>query len=158
MAFECAQCGAVIEDERLSVPRSGASCPSCGNDPARDPSPYEPEIEHAGRELAARIHEEMKRSAPGALEASLFYLEDLILGERGHIVTVKVGKSQPLEQVCSVCAESIPLDTGLRLELRDRWRQTTTVIGLCKLHSVEGYWAGDIDIHMNNEWPWLGPD
>ena len=139
-----------------SLRRSIALCPNCKDDPAPDASPYDPDVDQAGRELAKRLYEELLTSQTAAREAALYHLEDLVLGERGHLVTVKLGQS-PYTQTCSICGKTIAEEFGLRLELRDCWRNTMTVVGLCEQHSVEGFWAGDIDIHKNNEWPWLGP-
>ncbi len=149
MAFECVHCGSVIEDEALKVPRSGARCPSCEKDPTEGWSPYVPEVAAEGRRVADEMNMRLLVQDFGVQEATLFFLEDLIL-EKRHLLSIRLGRKPDVEQRCSVCGVTVPAGEGLRLQLYDRWRSTSISIGLCERHTNEGLWGNDLDIHANH--------
>jgi hypothetical protein len=154
MAFECVHCGAVIEDESLKVPRSGAACPSCKKDPTEGWSPYLPEVAEEGRKVAEEMHLRFMIRDWGVQEAGLYFLEDLMLEQR-HEVSIRMGRRPGIEQKCSVCNARIPPDEGFRIELYDKWRSTFMIFALCERHLNEGLWGRELDLHANHPNPYL---
>ena len=154
MAFECVHCKTVIEDDKLKVPRSGAACPSCKKDPTEGWSPYYPEVAEEGRKVADEMHLRIMTRDYGVQEATLFFLEDLMLEHR-HEISIRLGRNPQSQQKCSVCSADVPPGEGFRIELYDKWRSTFIVIGLCERHTNEGLWGQEFDIHANHPDPWL---
>jgi hypothetical protein len=154
MAFECVHCGAVIEDESLKLPRSGAQCPSCKKDPTEGWSPYLPEVAAAARRVADEMNLRIMIHDYGVQEATLFFLEDLMLEQR-HELSIRLGRRPGIEQRCSVCGTLVPPYEGFRIELHDRWRSTSIMIGLCERHLNEGLWGRELDLHANHPNPYL---
>jgi hypothetical protein len=154
MAFECVHCQAVIEDETLKIPRSGAQCPNCKKDPTEGWSPYMPEVAEAGRKLADEMYLRLMIQDFGVREATLFFLEDLLLEQR-HELAIKLGRKPGIEHKCSVCGSKIPPDEGFRIELYDAWRSTRICIGLCERHLSQGMYGRELDLHANHPDPWL---
>jgi RNA polymerase subunit RPABC4/transcription elongation factor Spt4 len=154
MAFECVHCGTMIEDDALKVPRSGATCPACKKDPTEGWSPYLPEVAEQGRKVADEMNLRIMLHDYGVQEATLFFLEDLML-EKRHELSIRLGRRPGIEQRCSVCNAVVPGDEGFRIELYDRWRATSITIGLCERHLNEGLWGRELDLHANHPNPWL---
>jgi len=156
MPFECSNCGATVLDDTAAQKGSGGICSNCGEDPGREFTPYPPELEARGRELSAELHARLASENPAEQEAALYFLEGLILGDRGHAVTLKVLRKPAMEGKCGACSSEIVRGDGLRIELRDRWRGTMIEAGLCEQHLASGWWEGDINLHRSQSWPWLG--
>lgn len=154
MAFECVHCQTVIEDDALKLPRSGAVCPNCRKDPTEGWSPYFPEVAEEARKVADEMHLRIQIRDYGVQEATLFFLEDLMLEHR-HELSIRLGRKPGIEQKCSVCARPVPPDEGFRVELYDKWRSTSIVIGLCERHLNEGLWGQEFDLHANHPDPFL---
>jgi len=155
MAFECVHCKAVIEDDSLKLPRSGAVCPHCKKDPTEGWSPYPPEVAEEAHKLAEEMHLRiMTRADWGVQEATLYFLEELMLEER-HQVSIRLGGKPQREQRCGVCGKAVPAGEGFRLEIYDHWRVTGIQIGLCERHAAEGLWGQDLDLHANHPDPYL---
>jgi len=154
MSFECVQCKGVIEDDRLRIPRSGAACPHCKKDPTAGWSPYPDDIAEEARKVAEEMHLRISIRDWGVQEATLFFLEDLMLEERHHL-SIRLGGNPQRTQKCSVCGKEIPAGEGFRVELYDHWRATSIQVGLCERHAREGLWGQDLDIHANHPDPFL---
>lgn len=154
MAFECVHCGTVIEDDSLKLPRSGAVCPSCKKDPTEGWSPYQPDVAEAARKLADEMRLRLMVNDWGVQEATLWFLEDLMLEQR-HEMYIMLGRGPGIEQKCGVCGDTVPPDEGFRLEIHDKWRSTSIVVGLCERHLNEGLWGRELDLHANHPNPYL---
>jgi NMD protein affecting ribosome stability and mRNA decay len=86
----------------------------------------------------------------------LYLLEHEILRNKGHRITINVGRNITDNIVfCSVC-EAETTHEGYNVLLYDRWRGTNSSIYLCEEHK-NGYWEGDIDLHKNYKNAPLGP-
>jgi recombinational DNA repair protein (RecF pathway) len=154
MPFPCVHCKTVIEDDTLKVPRSGAVCPSCKKDPTEGWSPYLPEVAKEGKKRAEEMQLRLAIHDWGVQEATLYFLEDLML-EKRHELSIRLGRSPDIEQKCSVCGETVPPGEGFRIEMYDKWRATSIHIGLCERHTNEGLWSRELDLHDNHPNPWL---
>jgi hypothetical protein len=154
MAFECVHCKTLIDDDRLRIPRSGAACPNCKKDPTEGWSPYKQEVADEGRQVADEMHLRILTHDYGVQEATLFFLEDLMLEHR-HEISLRIGIKPDIEHKCSVCAATVPPGEGLRIEIVDQWRSTAIHLSLCERHASEGLWGQEFDLHANHPDGWL---
>jgi DNA-directed RNA polymerase subunit RPC12/RpoP len=153
---ECDSCRApmsISEDTRT------LDCPQCGpRFHLRPPCPYESDviaeaqkhlssIEDATNHLARPVREALL----WLLEALLWLLEEQWLSSSGHKVTVKVGcDSHRDAAACAICGKKVAKDVAvLHLEVRDRWRDSHTVLNVCRSHVDERVWSGDMDVLRN---------
>ena len=72
--------------------RSGAACPSCKKDPTAGWSPYPDDIAEEARKVAEEMHLRISIRDWGVQEATLFFLEDIMLEERHHL-SIRLGGS-----------------------------------------------------------------
>ena len=155
MAFKCVHCKKRILDDNLKIPRSGALCPHCKQDPTEGWSPYKPSVAEAGRKAADEMNLRLiSKGDWAARESALFFLEDMILENR-HEISVRMGRAPGFEHKCSVCGNMIPGTEGFHIEIADRWRSTAVTLSLCERHLSEGLWGREYDIHANHRDSWV---
>jgi hypothetical protein len=69
---------------------------------------------------------------------SLFLLERMVLGSKGHLVTLKMGHNVWSAKKCSVCG--VPIDAeGQAFWMLSRWEQSSIMLTLCDLHARETF-------------------
>lgn len=146
---ECDACQAVMmvsEDTRT------LDCPQCGpRFHLRPPCPYEPEVAAEAEKHLTAIDEATIDLEPQVREALLWLLEEKWLFSSGHKVTVKVGcSSHRHASACAICGKKVAKDVPvLHLEVRDRWLESHTVLNVCRSHTDDHIWSGDMDVLRN---------
>ena len=145
----CDSCQAVM---RVSDDTRTLDCPQCGpRFNLRPPCPYEPEVIAEAEKYLAMIEESASHLDVPVRHALLWLLEEKWLFSLGHKVTVKVGcDSHRHATACAICGKTPVKDLPvLHLEVRDRWRDSHTVLSVCRSHTDERVWSGDMDVLRN---------
>ena len=127
-------------------------CPNCGyRFYVRPQCPYDAETVAAAEAQIARIETLVSGSNPNVRDAILWLLEDRWQSISGHRLFVKAGIASyygPL--TCDLCHGEVKHgDPIFHLEIRDRWRTSTTILDICKKHIDEQMWEGNMDLHRN---------
>ena len=146
---QCDACQAVL---RTSDDSRTLDCPVCGpRFHLRTPCPYNPEvIEEANRQIDL-IEKAIPSDKPEVRHALLWLLEERWLFTIGHQITIKVGS--PLGRgptKCDICGKVLENRKEVsRVEVRDRWRKSATMLDVCRDHLDEHMWEGDVDVLRN---------
>jgi hypothetical protein len=146
---QCDSCHAVL---RISDDTRSLDCPVCGpRFHLRPPCPYTPEvIEEASRQIDL-IETAIPSGSPEVRHALLWLLEERWLLTAGHQVTIKIGNAQHQRPThCDLCRrEFAEGQTAYRIEIRDRWRESATMLDVCRSHLDENILEGNLDILRN---------
>ena len=146
---QCDVCQAVL---RTSGDSRTLDCPACGQRfHLRPPCPYSPEvIEEANRQIDL-IEKKIPAGKPELRHALLWLLEEKWLFTAGHQVTIKVGNARDQRPLhCDVCRKELKDGQDVyHLEVRDRWRNSVTMLDVCRSHLDEYIWEGNVDVLRN---------
>jgi hypothetical protein len=107
-------------------------------------------IEAATRHLAL-VENATADADPVVRHALLWLLEDKWLSAPGHLVAIKVGNAPHMKpQHCNVCGkELIADDAVVHLEVRDCWRNSATLLDVCRSHLEKHLLEGNVDVLRN---------
>jgi hypothetical protein len=145
---QCEQCQVVLQP---SSDGNRLECPQCGTRfHLRPPCPYTPEVLAQAQEALDAIEAATADSDQGVKEATLWLLEEKWRRTSGHTIKIKCGcdsHSEPTQ--CDLCEKPLSGAEVFRLEIRDRWRRSETILEICRNHIDTHFWAGDMDAMKN---------
>lgn len=154
---KCDSCHAVL---RISEDTHTLDCPACGpRFHLRPPCPYAPDVIEEAKRQIALIEKAIPAGKPEVRQALLWLLEEKWLFTLGHRVTIKVGSARHHSpSQCDVCKKDLTNeDVVYHLEVRDRWRNSATMLDVCRSHLDEHILGGDMDV-LRNQSLKLGPE
>ena len=152
---QCDLCQLIL---RTSDDGRTLECPQCGDRfTLRSSCPYPPSlIEEAAKYIEA-IERSLHGSGSDLKQAVLWLLEEKWLSIPGHRITIKVGcDSREGPTQCNVCSKKLQQGEVFRLVVRDRWRESESILDLCRSHIDTQVWEGDMDVLCNGSLK-LGP-
>jgi hypothetical protein len=146
---QCDSCHAVL---RVSDDTRTLDCPVCGpRFHLRPPCPYTPKVIEEANKQIDLIEKVIPAGKPEVRHAFLWLLEERWLLTAGHQVTIKVGTARHQRPThCDVCRNQLADGQQVyHLEVRDRWRESATLLDVCRSHLDEHMWEGDVDVLRN---------
>lgn len=77
-------------------------------------------------------------------QLNLLVMERLVLGDTGHLATLKFGRNSWNAQHCCICG--VPLEQqGQAVWLISRWENSSIMFSLCELHSQSTF---EVDVDL----------